>query len=224
MQIKLANWTDQMRREFQRTLPMLVKKRFLVPTLGLLTLFMVRAELQETAPDHQRERISAYIEAFQPRGMTAAEHENLVESIMEQADALEVPPNMRIDGRPVVRAYLIAAYIRVESSFYRYARSTSDARGYMQLKPTTVAWLDQIGGSRSRVGSMYDTRTNVELGVEYINYLMALQRDVRVTALSYNMGPGNVARGRYDEDYWEKILYTYRILMSGEFEEERVTL
>ncbi len=206
---------------------LLLKKRVLIPALAVLLVFAVRIDLSGTPdPAVQRERISAYIDHFEPRGMTPAEHDRLVDAIMEAGAEMEIPSTMRIDGRRIVGSYLIAAYIRVESSFQRRARSISDARGYMQLKPVTARWINSVGQRRYTAAqvNLWDTEVNVDLGAEYISYLMTEMVDARKVALAYNAGPNSVRRGIYIEDYWEKILHTYRQLRTGEFTEEGVRL
>ncbi|MCB1307474.1 MAG: lytic transglycosylase domain-containing protein [Leptospiraceae bacterium] len=197
---------------------MLLKKRYLIPLLASLLVFMVRLEMIEVEnPTRDQARLEEYLVTLYGAGIPEAERKLVIETIVAKGQDLEVPYTFRIDGRKVNRTFLLAAYIKTESNFRRYARSTSDARGYMQVKPMTAAWLDQRSGRPNRVEQMYDTRLNINYGVEYLNYLMTEVDDPRLAALSYNMGPNNVKRGYFEEQYWRKILHVYRQLQSGSF-------
>ena len=206
---------------------MIWKKRVLVPVLALAAIALIRVDFTGShSPAVQRERILEYIETFDPRHTPRAGREALVDVIMQEASRLEIPAHMKIDGRAISKAYLLTAYIRVESSFNPRARSFSDARGYMQLKPLTAHWIHRASGA-NRFGyglNLYQTDVNVALGVDYINYLMTEMPDQRQVALAYNAGPNSVRRGHYIESYWEKILHTYRQLRSGEFRSEDALL
>ncbi|MEQ9367368.1 MAG: transglycosylase SLT domain-containing protein [Leptospirales bacterium] len=213
--------------ERNQLLGLVLKKRVLIPVLALIAVCMIRvdfagahsAKLQET-------RIFEYIETFDPRHTPRSRREQLVEVIMREAERLEIPPEMRIDGREISKAYLLTTYIRVESSFNPLARSRSDARGYMQLKPLTASWINRAPSASQFRGNLnlYDTEVNVALGADYINYLMTEMDDARQVALAYNAGPTSVRRGIFIESYWEKILHTYRQLRTGDFRDDRISL
>jgi hypothetical protein len=218
---------SQLKSRRNQILTLVFKKRVLIPVLALLCICMIRIDLSgRHTPATQRERILEYIETFDPRHTPRAEREALVDLIMRESRRLEVPASMKIDGRAISRAYLLTAYIRVESSFNPRARSYSDARGYMQLKPLTARWIRRsLRGRLVRGGlNLYDIQVNVELGVDYINYLMTEMVDARSVALAYNAGPSSVRQGRYIEEYWDRILHTYRQLRSREFRENLVEL
>ena len=160
------------------------------------------------------------MEVFNPRYVRGRKgRQALVDSIMQEADRMVIPDHMRIDGRPVIPAYLLTAYIRVESSFNPRARSHSDARGFMQLKPLTAHWINRAPGASRFRGSLnlYERGVNLALGADYLNYLMTEMHDQRTVALAYNAGPNAVRRGIFVESYWVKILHTYRQLRSAEF-------
>ena len=206
---------------------LILKKRVIIPVLALLAVGMIRVDFSGSqSPLVQRERIAEYIETFDPSHTPRAHREALVEIIMRESEGLQVPATMKIDGRAISKAYLLTAFIRVESSFNPRARSYSDARGYMQLKPITAHWINRAPSGSQFHGNLnlYDTEVNVALGADYINYLMTEMDDVRQVALAYNAGPNSVRNGIYIESYWEKLLRTYRQLRSGEFRDEAVAL
>lgn len=99
-----------------------------------------QAELVER--ERTRLRLSAYIDHKNPH-KSRAEKQLLLEAILEESDRLRVPDQLQIDGHDINPAYFVTAVISVESTFYREAISSADARGYMQLMPDTAAWMDQ---------------------------------------------------------------------------------
>lgn len=213
--------------ERNQLLGLVLKKRVLIPVLALSAVCMIRVDFAGShSAEVQQARIFEYIETFDPRHTPRAGREELVAVIMREAGRLEIPATMKIDGREISKAYLLTAYIRVESSFNPRARSFSDARGYMQLKPLTANWINRApSGSQFRGNlNLYNAEVNVALGADYINYLMTEMDDARQVALAYNAGPNSVCRGVYIESYWEKILHTYRQLRSGDFRDARTSL
>lgn len=213
--------------ERNQLLGLVLKKRVLIPVLALIAVCMIRVDFAGAhSAEVQRERIFEYIETFDPRHTPRSAREQLVDVIMREADRLDIPSDMKIDGREISKAYLLTAYIRVESSFNPRARSTSDARGYMQLKPLTANWINRAPSASQFRGNLnlFDTEVNVALGADYINYLMTEMDDARQVALAYNAGPNSVRRGKFIESYWVKILHTYRQLRTGEFKDAQTVL
>lgn len=134
----------------------------------------------------------------------------LAEAIYLEAQRLKIPDGYRIDGEKVDPVILLTSFIEIESSYRRTVVSETGARGYMQLLPSTVRHMDQSNGEVTPTDMLFDTRTNVRLGVTYLNYLMANNPDVRHTAMSYYIGPAAVKRGQTSERYWLKALAAYR--------------
>lgn len=187
----------------------------LAPILLVLAAIGLLAGNNEPVADPEREHIVALIEYSNPK-MPAAEKAKLTDSIFSQAERLELPADFEIDGRPIKRHYLIAAFIKTESAFHRYAVSVADARGYMQIKPDTVAWLDTINGTNTSAPHIFESETNLARGTEYISYLATQFDNIRDVCLAYNAGPGARRKGIYIEEYWESIRDTYRLLERGE--------
>jgi soluble lytic murein transglycosylase-like protein len=100
--------------------------------------------------------------------------------------------------------------VDTESSFRRTAVSWAGAVGYTQLMPATARWMEP--GLR-RV-DLFETETNLEIGFEYLRYLLEYyEGDVRLALTAYNRGPGTVdqllEQGRDPENgYADKVLGT----------------
>lgn len=79
--------------------------------------------------------------------------------------------------------------IEIESSFRRLAVSDAGAVGYTQIKPSTAAWL-LPGTAREE---LFDTETNIRLGLRYLSLLLdRYEDDPRLALLAYNQGPNRV--------------------------------
>lgn len=90
---------------------------------------------------------------------------------------------------------LVLALIEVESEFQQHATSVVGARGLMQLRPTTLAWVAQREGVKlSRAELEADPALNVRLGVRYLKYLKEMFRGrLDFTLMAYNCGPNKLA-------------------------------
>lgn len=85
---------------------------------------------------------------------------------------------------------LVLAVIHVESYFRRYAVSSADARGYMQVMPF---WAKLIGdGDESR---LFEMRTNLRYGCTILRYYIDREKGNLFRALGrYN---GSLGRAKY---------------------------
>ncbi len=92
--------------------------------------------------------------------------------------------------------WLILGVIRQESGFNARAVSRSDARGLMQLLPTTGRELYQrMGLEAFRDDLLFDPQMNVRLGAQYLGRLAETHRgNLILTLASYNAGPARVRR------------------------------
>jgi soluble lytic murein transglycosylase len=92
--------------------------------------------------------------------------------------------------------WLILGVIRQESAFSPRAVSRSDARGLMQLLPSTGREVyERIGLAAFRDDLLFDPRLNVRLGAQYLGRLTEAHRGNLILALAaYNAGPGRVKR------------------------------
>ena len=88
--------------------------------------------------------------------------------------------------------------IRQESRFVTVARSGVGASGLMQVMPATAKWTaKKIGLTDFRPEQVYDSHTNVVLGVNYLNLaLQSFQNSKPLAAAAYNAGPGRPKRWR----------------------------
>jgi soluble lytic murein transglycosylase len=92
---------------------------------------------------------------------------------------------------------LLAAVIYQESKFHANAHSSSGAIGLMQLLPDTAKGIAvHTGGTRFRVGDLYDPEINVRYGSWYLHHLIEKYGDERVALAAYNAGQDNVDRWR----------------------------
>jgi soluble lytic murein transglycosylase len=103
-------------------------------------------------------------------------------------EVLEATQNVRLDP------WLVLGVIRQESAFNARAVSRSDARGLMQLLPSTGREVYQrIGLEAFRDDLLFDPPLNVRLGTQYLSRLADTHRGNLILALAaYNAGPGRV--------------------------------
>jgi soluble lytic murein transglycosylase len=108
----------------------------------------------------------------------------------------------------------VLALMRQESMFDPAARSPADARGLMQLLPSTAEGVAQRTGQPSPEGKLYDADTNITLGVAHLHELMAAYGgDPIRTMAAYNGGAAAVAKwdqrfgGLPPDEFVESITY-----------------
>ncbi|MBB3344781.1 lytic transglycosylase domain-containing protein [Luteimonas sp. RC10] len=108
----------------------------------------------------------------------------------------------------------VAAEIRAESTFNPRARSPADARGLMQVLPSTgAAVARRLGRSWGGAESLYDPETNVALGTAYLREKKDMYGKPYVAIAAYNAGPTPTSRWLsqrpdMDPDFWiETISY-----------------
>jgi soluble lytic murein transglycosylase len=109
--------------------------------------------------------------------------------------------------------WLVTALMRQESLFNPDARSVSDARGLMQLLPSTANhWAPNAGVDTQSI-DLFDPETNVRIGTTYLKGLLGMFNGNAFRAVAaYNGGEHAVAGwvGKYpgDDDQWvENIGY-----------------
>jgi soluble lytic murein transglycosylase-like protein len=104
-----------------------------------------------------------------------------------------------------VDPYLVKAIILVESAGDPWAVSRKDARGLMQLLPSTGRGLGVL-----RSEYLFDPRLNIELGARYLAELLAFcSGNVPCALAAYNAGPGAVLEGKLSA---ETRAYVPRVL------------
>lgn len=124
----------------------------------------------------------------------ASASENHYDAYVTQASALyQIPED------------LIRAVIMVESGYNPRAVSKADARGLMQLVPSTA--------SRMLVDDVFDPRQNIFGGVRYLRVLANLfNGDLFLTLAAYNAGEGAVAKFGGIPPYPETQSYVARVV------------
>src|SRR5690606_14246696 len=108
----------------------------------------------------------------------------------------------------------VAAEIRAESIFNPRARSSANARGLMQVLPSTGAAVAKRNGiAYGGAESLYDSDTNIAIGTAYLRQMEDKYGRTYLAIAAYNAGPSPVARWQsqrpgMDPDFWiETISY-----------------
>lgn len=98
-----------------------------------------------------------------------------------------------IDNSEDLDPIFVLSLIRQESAFDTYARSTANARGLMQVLPTTAKSINRKISSTQ----LYDPITNIEIGVSYLSRLLK-RYDGRIEYVlaAYNAGASNLDKWR----------------------------
>ena len=93
---------------------------------------------------------------------------------------------------------LIFAFIHQESTFNINAKSRKGAMGLMQIMPNTAKFISKNKKvKRGNSSILKDPLINIEVGEEYINYLLNLDLingNLIYLAAAYNGGPGNLKK------------------------------
>jgi hypothetical protein len=104
---------------------------------------------------------------------------------------------------------LVAAVMRVESNYDRWAKSSAGALGLMQLIPET--------GKRFGVTDFNNPRQNIEGGIRYLKFLSDMfPGNIPLILAAYNSGENRVARLnrvpaiKETQDYVRKIQAIYK--------------
>ena len=127
-----------------------------------------------------------------------------------EAGLFPVPHYAPESGFKIDRA-LLYALMRQESKFKTDATSRVGARGLMQLMPRTASYIAKDRSLRNRSGRerLYDPAFNMELGQNYVGYLIdgAADGDLFNLAAAYNGGPGNLRRWKRDVEIEDPLLF-----------------
>ncbi len=127
-----------------------------------------------------------------------------------EAGLFPVPDYAPRNGFKIDRA-LLYALMRQESKFKVDATSRVGARGLMQLMPRTASYVAKDRSLRYRKGRkrLYDPAYNLELGQNYVGYLIdgAANGDLFHLAAAYNGGPGNLRRWKRKMEIDDPLLF-----------------
>lgn len=103
-----------------------------------------------------------------------------------------------------VDADLISSVIATESNFNARAVSRKNARGLMQLMPSTAARLG--------VHDVFDPQQNIDAGTRYLgNLLQRFRNDMGLALAAYNAGPERVQQYGRIPPYAETTSYVRRV-------------
>lgn len=98
---------------------------------------------------------------------------------------------------------LVSAIINVESKYKKDAVSPKDARGLMQIGPTTGKWAgEELNIENYNENMLFIPETNIRIGVWYLSKLESEFGDnLDLILAAYNAGSGNVQKWRLDSLY-----------------------
>lgn len=107
--------------------------------------------------------------------------------------------------------YEVCAVIRTESSFKHDAVSSSDARGLMQILPSTGGWIaEKIGMDNFEEQMLFDPAVNIEMGCWYLHYLSErFGGNKQVMYAGYNAGPNRVATWLDNAEYYKDGVWVH---------------
>lgn len=96
---------------------------------------------------------------------------------------------------------LVAAVIKTESNFNVFAQSRKDAKGLMQITPSTGRWIaEKLGMKSYNEDMLFDPEINIRFGCWYIRYLYNnYDSDMTLAFAAYNGGRGNVDKWLADK-------------------------
>ena len=163
------------------------------------------AMLPRLTPDEQG--IAAYLAKDMGQPMLAIRTANDT----EQRDHLEV--RFPIDHAPIFRRTshvtdiplsVLLAFARQESLFDRFARSSADARGVMQMLHSTARLAARRGGLPSpSLAQLFDPSINIPLGGYHIAWLLRrYHQALPLAAAAYNAGEGRADRWMKGAQGW----------------------
>jgi soluble lytic murein transglycosylase-like protein len=115
---------------------------------------------------------------------------SILKTVHRQATAVDLPPE------------LVLAVIDVESRFDRFAISTANALGLMQVMPF---WIEEVG--ETDMNLLFDIDFNVLLGCRILKYYIEMEEGDLVQALArYN---GSTGRREYGDRVLDRLRLTW---------------
>ena len=115
---------------------------------------------------------------------------------------------------------LLHAFMHQESMFNTTAKSKDGAMGLMQVLPSTAKFITKSKDvKRSNSNILKNPEINLEVGQEYLNYLLDLEvvsRNLVFLAAAYNGGPGNLQKWKKETNYMEDSLFFMESIPSRE--------
>ena len=115
---------------------------------------------------------------------------------------------------------LIYAFMHQESMFNAKAKSNQGAVGLMQVLPSTAKFITSSKDvKRSNANILTVPEINLEVGQEYIEYLLDLEivsNNLIYLAAAYNGGPGNLKKWKQETNYLDDPLFFMESIPSRE--------
>ncbi len=112
-----------------------------------------------------------------------------------------------------VDPYLIAAIINVESNYDKKAISHKEARGLMQISPSTGYWAAELLKIEDfNLDLLFEPETNIMIGTWYLDNLSKeFDNNLQLMLAAYNGGSGNVKKWLENMEYCEDGIYLKKI-------------
>ena len=115
---------------------------------------------------------------------------------------------------------LIYAFMHQESMFNKDAKSHKGAMGLMQIMPSTAKFISSNNKVKKGDSSILrDPAINLEVGQEYIEYLLGLniiENNLIYLTAAYNGGPGNLQKWKKNINYLNDPLFFMESIPSRE--------
>ena len=115
---------------------------------------------------------------------------------------------------------LLHAFMHQESMFNTTAKSKDGAMGLMQVLPSTAKFITKSKDvKRNNSNILKNPEINLEVGQEYITYLLDLEvvsRNLIFLAAAYNGGPGNLQKWKKETNYLGDPLFFMESIPSRE--------
>jgi len=115
---------------------------------------------------------------------------------------------------------LLHAFMHQESMFNTKAKSKDGAMGLMQVLPSTAKFITKSKDvKRNNSNILKNPEINLEVGQEYITYLLDLEvvsRNLIFLAAAYNGGPGNLQKWKKETNYLDDSLFFMESIPSRE--------
>ncbi|NLU37231.1 MAG: lytic transglycosylase domain-containing protein [Clostridiales bacterium] len=102
-----------------------------------------------------------------------------------------------------VDPFLVASIIFIESRFNPDAVSMRNAKGLMQILPSTGEWVaSKLDIENFNETHLLDPETNIQIGCWYISYLSSqFSGNMELVLAAYNGGIGNVSKWLKEKKY-----------------------
>jgi len=115
---------------------------------------------------------------------------------------------------------LIYAFMHQESMFNASAKSSRGAMGLMQVLPSTAKFITSSKDvKRNNANILKVPEINLEVGQEYIEYLLGLEivsNNLIYLAAAYNGGPGNLKKWKKETNFLDDPLFFMESIPSRE--------